>query len=123
MPLHRIRQLRDTALFGWLLLFVVARGLLAPGVMPAFGAQGVSVVLCTAQGPQATWPAKAGIALAHGSLDCPFGLSVGLAALPLAATDLPIAAATVESPLAVEWAHPADEAHRPYLARGPPTNT
>ncbi len=123
MSLHPLRQLRDTALFGWLLLFVVARGLLAPGVMPAFGVQGMSVVLCTSQGLQAAWPADAKTTLAHGSLDCPFGVSVGMAALPTTAIKLPLISSVSESPPAVDHAGLTGEAGRAYFARGPPIHT
>ena len=123
MHLQSLRQLRHSALFGWLLLFVVARGLLAPGVMPAFGVQGISVVLCTSQGPQATWPAETGTVLAHGSLDCPFGLSVGMAALPATAVSLPLASSDPESPQATDRPGPIAGAGRAYFARGPPAHT
>ncbi len=118
MLLTRLRTMQTTAWFGWLLLLVLARGMLAPGFMPAFGAGGVSIQMCSPQGQQALWIGGE-LAESHGSLDCPFGLSLGLAALPSVpslldvarrqeAPQLPVSTVAVSAVAAV------------YQARGPP---
>jgi hypothetical protein len=119
MSLIRFRQLRDTALFGWLLLFLLARGMLAPGFMPAFGAGGFSIELCTPQGAKTVWIGGEQTAEAHGSLECPFGMSLGLAALPAQAPAFGFDH-TQEAPRRAGVATQASTASGVFQARGPP---
>lgn len=122
MSLTRLRSLRNTALFGWLLLFVVARGMLAPGFMPAFGNDGLSIKLCTPQGAETVWLGGEQSAEAHGSLDCPFGVSLGLAALPATAAAFDLARGQ-ESPQAASALVVSPVFVAAYRARGPPASS
>ena len=119
MLLPRLRSLHTTAWFGWLLLFVLARGMFAPGFMPAFGAAGVSIQMCSPQGQQALWSGGE-LAESHGSLDCPFGLSLGLAALPSHPSQLDVHRAQEAPQLPVSHAA-ASAVTAVYQARGPPS--
>ncbi|HEY0974106.1 MAG TPA: DUF2946 family protein [Solimonas sp.] len=120
MSLIRLSQLRNSALFGWLLLFVLARGMLAPGFMPTFGAGGLSIQLCTPQGAETVWIGGDVAAQAHGSLECPFGLSLGLAAIPALPAVL-VVERTQEAPAPSRFVAPATFIAVVYQARGPPS--
>ncbi|HSW11286.1 MAG TPA: hypothetical protein VLI06_00510 [Solimonas sp.] len=117
--LHLLRR-PSGALLGLLLLAMLARGLVAPGFMPRFGAEGVSIVLCTPQGAKTLWQGEAAAsAHADGSEHCAFGLALGAAALPPALPQLParvLATAQSVSP-ALTAGRRLSGAHS---ARGPP---
>jgi hypothetical protein len=123
--LHHLRSPRRALLLWLLLAALFARGLVAPGFMPQFGAGGVGIVLCTPQGPKTLW--QAGDALGGGQHaggeHCAFGLALGMAAatgpataaLVLAAESTPVAARP--QPAIVSWRE------RGTSARGPPSHS
>ena len=81
--LHSLRAPRQFAVLWLLLAMLFARGLVAPGFMPVFGAGGVGIVLCTPQGPKTLWKADEAAGGQHsvGGEHCAFGLALGMAAL------------------------------------------
>ncbi len=120
--LHHLRAPRRAALLWLLLVALFARGLVAPGFMPQFGAGGVSIVLCTPQGPKTLWKADEAPGTGHAQQaeQCAFGLALGMAAAVAAAPSLDlatVAVAVVSQPLpaASQWRE------RGTSARGPPS--
>ena len=124
--LHHLRASRSVVLLWLLLAALFARGLVAPGFMPQFGAGGVGIVLCTPQGPKTLW--QAGDAIAGGGQHaggehCAFGLALGMAvATGPASALLDLSAASVAvsarpQPAVVPWRE------RGTSARGPPSHS
>ena len=120
--LHDLRAPRRAVVLWLLLAMLFARGLVAPGFMPVFGAGGVGIVLCTPQGPKTLWQADeaAGGQHAVAGEHCAFGLALGMAALagPLPALELAGAPPLVVT--AIRSALPARHAGG-TSARGPPS--
>lgn len=107
----------------WLLFMALfARGMLPSGTMLAFGADKVSVVLCTAQSAWAQSLDKNGQPLkSHHGETCPFGFALSMAAAPAMA--IPELAQSLLLNLAPRiQAHAANAAPRKaYSARAPPS--
>jgi hypothetical protein len=119
MSLAYFRRLHRQAFHGVLLALLVARGLLAPGVMPAWHDAAPTLVMCTAQG-LILGASAADAASATGLAEsCAFGMALGLAALPVTAATLGL-----ESPRLPSRESPDGEFRqappRHAAARGPP---
>ncbi|AXQ29507.1 hypothetical protein D0B54_12750 [Solimonas sp. K1W22B-7] len=119
--LHHLRTPRRAAVL-WLLLAVLfARGLVAPGFMPQFGAGGVGIVLCTPQGPKTLWKTDETPAGQHAvGEQCAFGLALGMAGLAAAAPLLDLALAPLRVVVRPQAAV-TPRRERGTSARGPPS--
>lgn len=74
-------KLRHASVLWLLFMALFARGMLPGGTMLAFGADKVSVVLCTPQGALVQALDKDGAALkSHHGDTCPFGFALSMAA-------------------------------------------
>lgn len=116
-----VMKTRQVALLWLLFMALFARGLLPSGTMLAFGADQVSVVLCTPQGAQTQALDKSGQPLkSHHGETCPFGFALSMAAASSASMPvLPQALATNLAPRIQPQAAsvvPRDS----YSARAPP---
>jgi hypothetical protein len=113
------------ALVLWLLFMALfARGLLPSGTMLAFGADKISVVLCTSQGALTQALDKDGQALkSHHGDTCPFGFALSMAAVPSA--ELSELLQSTASNLAPQLQQQAASLHPRefYSARAPPPLT
>lgn len=118
VSLHRVAR-RPSALLWLLLAAVLARGLVAPGFMPAFGQGGVAIVLCTPSGAKTLW--KAEDAGGHQATPgCAFAMALGMAALPSAATGLAVVAPLTDVAAAPSVTPAGARPALAYRARAPP---
>lgn len=124
LSLQPLRAPRQLALLWLLLAAMFARGLVAPGFMPAFGAGGVGIVLCTPQGPKTLWQQADPAAARHadGGGHCAFGVSLDLAGVapqaPLLALAGPVFVDALPLPA---WA--STRVPGGHSARGPPIHS
>ena len=121
-PAPALRGVVSRAVVLWLLFMALfARGMLPSGTMLAFGADKVSVVLCTAQGALAQALDKNGQPLkSHHGETCPFGFALSMAAAPtMAMPELAQSLASTLSPRIQAQTSSATPRYT-YSARAPP---
>lgn len=112
---------RHAAVLWLLFMALFARGMLPSGTMLAFGADKVSVILCTSQGALTQALDKNGQPLkSHHGETCPFGFALSMAAAP--STAMPAVPQIAVSNLAPRIQVQAASAtpRSSYSARAPP---